>query len=131
MSNKIRGEIRLILFYCSISVDSQDNCPKYPNSDQSDSDRDRVGDACDNCIYKFNDNQADKDEDDVGNACDNCRFVPNLDQKDSDNDGVGDACESITQSNYNRMEDDNKLTPEEKGVLTQVMEKVLELYYSS
>ncbi|CAI8038078.1 Thrombospondin-2 [Geodia barretti] len=110
-------------------IDSQDNCPKYPNSDQRDSDRDRVGDACDNCIYKFNDNQADKDEDDVGNACDNCRFVPNLDQNDSDNDGVGDACESITQSNYNRMEDDNKLTPEEKGVLTQSLVGVVLLVF--
>jgi hypothetical protein len=113
------------------TIDSRDNCPSDPNSDQRDSDRDGVGDECDNCIYKSNDNQADKDEDGVGSACDNCRFVPNLDQKDSDNDGVGDACEGITQSNYNQMEDDNKLTPEEKGVLTQIMEKVLELYYSS
>ena len=95
-----------------------------------------MGDACDNCIDKPNTNQADKDEDGVGNACDNCRFVPNLDQKDSDNDGVGNACETMTQNAYGSKKEgskDNKskLSAKEKSLLTQIMDKLLDLYYSS
>ena len=104
-----------------------------PNENQRDTDSDGYGDVCDNCPYQPNDNQADVDEDGVGNACDNCRFVPNRDQTDSDGDGVGDACQTQTQNAYypmGRGDSDDKMTAEEKGLLVQIMEKLLDVYYS-
>ena len=120
------------MFYHSIiAVDTHDNCRIVPNPDQKDTDGDSIGDACDNCLDKPNSNQADKDEDGVGNACDNCRFEPNPDQTDSDGDGVGDACETKTQNTYHPADDDDMTSDEEKGLLVQIMEKLMEMYYNN
>ena len=48
----------------------QDNCPEKHNVDQSDFDRDRVGDACDNCPRAYNPNQENHDDDETGDRCD-------------------------------------------------------------
>lgn len=77
-----------------------DNCPSDANNSQTDSDDDKIGDACDNCVNKKNPvdpttgKQLDQDNDGVGDACDNCPKDINEDQDDSDDDGIGDACES-------------------------------------
>ncbi|MBN2561958.1 MAG: thrombospondin type 3 repeat-containing protein [Phycisphaerae bacterium] len=99
---------------------STDNCPSTPNADQTDTDGDRVGDACDsdldgdgvpnnsdNCLYTPNVDQIDADRDGVGDACrddrdgdgtpdgdDNCPDAPNANQADADGDGVGDVCDN-------------------------------------
>ena len=39
-------------------LDTLDNCPTIPNTDQANSDSDYHGDACDNCRYVTNDDQA-------------------------------------------------------------------------
>lgn len=49
-----------------------DNCPDVSNADQTDTDRDGVGDACDD----------DDDDDGVDDEDDNCQFVRNPDQRD-------------------------------------------------
>ncbi len=69
-----------------------DNCPTVPNPDQSDVNKNGLGDACD----------CDADDDGIANnapGCpvvatpDNCPIVANADQKDTDADGKGDACD--------------------------------------
>jgi len=66
--------------------DSNDNCPGKANSDQTDNNKDGVGDAC---------QMVDQDNDGIVDFKDNCRYAANPDQKDVDNDGVGDVCENI------------------------------------
>ena len=67
-------------------LDVEDNCPEFANADQTDTDRDDIGDACDP-------DQMDTDKDGVFNSADNCPEVANADQLDADGDGVGDLCD--------------------------------------
>jgi hypothetical protein len=63
-----------------------DNCPTVANTDQVDTDHDRIGNACD----------GDDDNDGVPDGSDNCLLIHNPDQRDTDEDGVGDACDPRT-----------------------------------
>ena len=74
-------------------LDAQDNCPQYPNPDQSDSDGDGVGDSCDNCLELVNEEQLDGDTDGVGDVCDTCPLAYDPQQLDGDGDGLGDGCD--------------------------------------
>lgn len=65
-------------------IDIDDNCADVSNSDQSDIDRDELGDVCDD----------DRDGDTVDNSGDNCANVPNGDQANLDEDELGDICDS-------------------------------------
>ncbi|MEM7155018.1 MAG: thrombospondin type 3 repeat-containing protein [Myxococcota bacterium] len=95
---------------------SCDNAEDVYNRDQSDVDRDGVGDVVDLCpvVPSATINSADSDRDGIGNDCDNCRqavkqynddaeelnvplymYARNIPfQGDADQDGIGDVCDN-------------------------------------
>ncbi|MDC0741590.1 kelch repeat-containing protein [Polyangium mundeleinium] len=73
----------------------EDNCPKVPNLDQTNSDLDPLGDSCD----PDDDDDGIPDFDPAGNPLDLCPTIPNGSQNgDGDGDGAGDGCDCKTNS---------------------------------
>ena len=94
-----------------------DNCSGYSNSDQTDSDRDGIGNPCDTCPF---DSDNDSDADTVcgvsgfSGADDNCIEVSNSDQTNSDSDWLGDACDNCPDHNNTHQED--RYPPQGNGI---------------
>ena len=86
-------------------MDDVDNCPESFNPTQTDTDGDKLGDACD----------PDLDGDGDQNANDNCPYTPNANQSDLDGDGIGDACDPDIDGDGIPNEDDPE--PLNTGIL--------------
>ena len=56
-------------------INTEDNCPTVPNTNQADSDGNRLGDACDLAIDSDGDGDLDMD--------DNCPLVPSISRSPS------------------------------------------------
>ena len=109
-----------------LTDDAFDNCPRKENRDQRDSDEDGVGDVCDNCPSTRNTNQNDRDGDGVGNACDRCRFDPDPTHQDPA------ACVNSAYAEMGYDDDDGMLMDgDKKSLAAEIMEKLLEMYYSN
>jgi hypothetical protein len=70
-----------------------DNCPNRYSLDQTDTDKDGLGDACGPCVNNNDVSGTDTDGDGVPDACDNCPQVFSYFQYDVDNDNIGDDCD--------------------------------------
>ena len=58
---------------CTVHVvNTFDNCPSNPNTNQANADRDAYGDFCDKCPDVSDPNQTDSDGDGRGDPCDQC-----------------------------------------------------------
>jgi len=65
-------------------ADDKDNCPNIPNPDQSDIDKDNIGDVCDSC------DDRDFDKDGIRNCQDKCPEKPETFNNYQDDDGCPD-----------------------------------------
>lgn len=95
-------------------IDKYDNCININNPDQTDTDRDGVGNACDNCPNDPKKTEigvcgcgvvdTDTDMDGIADCNDNCPNAFNAGQQDTDDDKIGDICDP---------DDDNDGMPDE------------------
>jgi hypothetical protein len=105
-----------------------DNCRTVKNRQQENRDDDTYGDECDNCKSVTNENQNDWDGDGWGNACDNCRYACNRDQDDPKNYGASCTTKSL---GIPCPDEDVLVASDKKGLAAEIMEKLLEMYYSN
>lgn len=70
----LRDSLLNIHLIVAPSTDCEDNCPYIGNSQQTDSDNDKIGDACDNDVC-FDAENFGVNATCVDNCCDNCQQV--------------------------------------------------------
>ena len=128
------------------TVDTGDRCAETYNPDNRDRDGDGIGDCCDDCTWKYDDQfiaqrchtplelyKIDTDSDGLPDTCDNCPNHYNP-QQTVGSDGklpcqreLSYAQEAYNDDKPSASDHDN----DKKGLTAQIMEKLLEMYYSN
>ena len=110
--------------------DPQEECRCLITEDSGpDFDDDQVLDICDNCRKVYNSDQNDTDDDGIGDICDNYKNVTNADQKDYDLDKLGDVCDPSPRD-VRPYVLEQEVNGNRKPIVAEIMEKLLELYFS-
>jgi len=87
-------------------ADDKDNCPNIPNPDQSDIDKDNIGDVCDSC------DDRDFDKDGIRNCQDKCPEKPETFNNYQDDDGCPDEVPKKVVEDTTPPEVDITISPE-------------------
>ena len=116
----------------STALDPEKECdcivtePDQQKRKEMDWDLDFIHNNCDNCRTTPNADQKDRDGDSVGDLCDICPNNADRLQKDDDRDGIGNACDDDNNFLPLRVQEEDN---DNKPVIAEIMQKLLEMYY--
>ena len=138
----LRCWLNFMFFFTA--VDTYDKCGKVYNPGNRDRDGDGIGDCCDPCTWKYDDDgitkrcftpdelyPSDRDNDGLPDECDNCPDDYNPEQFNPDGILPCKAKQKCSHDGETVAAASSDYDSDKKGLTAQIMEKLLEMYYSN